>query len=1099
VLTHQLTRQVNMNVPDTDRPLTMRPTDGLRRASSASASSFRRQCKKKISKSNSTTKATIRQPHSKLLKSVSIAGISFYSSSNEQVSTLSSNAYFSSETSAITDTIMNTHCQDSPKNVSEYGSSDFTAFVSPSMYSLSNSDGDNFPTHNSIISTDKLSPDKILFRRSTSSNESDRTLAISIRMQNINAEHDSEHFEIVWRNLSYQVPLKFSEQVKRSFSKLRTYVTNINKCSYQPQVSSTQAHTTIAQHQQQQQQHQRDSSFQNKLAYPRAQFDVPHNLAYNNNSSRSSSSSISSPTVASSIYADNTRRRVIFSHLNGCIRSGQVTAILGPSGAGKTTFLKCLTGRISKGITGSIEVCGNDTRKHRKLRLCMIPQRDYLLEHLTVKENLMFASKIKNAEGDFDHAANVERVVQMLRLASCLHLKTGKISGGQHKRVSIAQELLSNPDILVLDEPTSGLDSLTCYKTVYVLQDLANLSRKGLISPLAIVLTIHQPQTKIFKLFHHVYVISSLGQCIYEGRPEDVADTIKESCSLVEPLTDGNPASFIIEIASEEHGTEPILALASLQRQNFYLDWRLSGDDSGHSSSSSSDLGPNNSSKNLTEPVDDCIIVSRSPDHLNLAASKTMTPFEPLSFVNGDSTKSKQSSINVMQYDVSSDNKSQSSNSTLYDKFKFRSHTTSNRGRHKKNRLPLKWHADKSAGFWHHVQLLTYRTWLSMWRDPLLTSTRIFFHLIIPFVMAVVYSPKSGIANACPNLEREFDVRTMASPKNVQQLQEQHNELILTFENTSLFFILLYSFSMCVLALTSLSFPLNMHILAKESGNGWYSLPRFVMAKTLADLPMELTMPLLTMSLVYPLTNQPSSYMNWRMLSITLVMTMCSLISQTQGLIFGALFMNNVQTAVFVSQASSLPWILLSGFTTRVSELTQALRLLSFGSVYRLGIESILSIRYGFGMCPCDKDKISDTPAHFVGIPPQVSSVFKYWMETYRPEDSDSVLDDSNNSTITTGTSMITNITSTSAAPTLVNSTTDSSAPSNQQDLFAEMASYLSRANTFGVDIESCHDVRPFILNARDIDEDTLPKYLIGLVLILLLMKVLLFILVKLR
>lgn len=634
-------------------------------------------------------------------------------------------------------------------------------------------------------------------------------------------------------------------------------------------------------------------------------------------------------------------------------------------------------------------------------------------------ENLLFASRIKNTHANFDHSENVARVASLLGLQACLKLKTNKLSGGQYKRVSIAQELLSKPDILILDEPTSGLDSLTCYRTVSVLRDLVDKSRDCLIPPLAIVMTIHQPQIKIFNLFHHVYVLSSMGQCVYEGPPEYLIDTVADSCKLLPPADDLNPASFIIDLASEVYGDAPINMLVQLQRENFHL---LHLDDSNTSNNRA--IGYN----------------IKSAAGTNLVKSQLFVESDHLKDDNPIKIKFEEDSVKQKVVHSGKDIKS-CDELKISDRLKRRNNDNHN--------------------FWLHTGLLVKRLWISMWRDPLLTTTRISFHLIIPFVFYFIYSHKSGAANACPHVEREFDFQTMTSEANIQRLEVQHNELILTFENVSLFFLLLYSFSMCVLAVTALSFPLNMQILLKETSNGWYSMPRFVMAKTLADLPIEIFMPMVSVAIAYVLTGQPSSYLCWRMLTVTAVMTLCSLISQTQGLLFGAYFMNNVQAAVFISQASSLPWILLSGFTTRVSELPKILQWLSFGSIYRLGIESILAVRYGFGMCPCDKELVNDTPVKMVGIPDQLRSVVRYYLDMY----------------------------------------TESPSPATNStgDIFEKIASTMSRANTFGVNIVDCHDVRPFILSAREVDEATLPTFIIILVSIFVSLKILLFCVVRLH
>lgn len=632
-------------------------------------------------------------------------------------------------------------------------------------------------------------------------------------------------------------------------------------------------------------------------------------------------------------------------------------------------------------------------------------------------ENLLFASRIKNTQKKFDHDENVHRVANLLGLQTCLKLKTSRLSGGQSKRVSIAQELLSQPDILILDEPTSGLDSLTCYRTVSVLRELADMSKSGLLAPLAIIMTIHQPQIKIFNLFHHVYIMSSLGSCVYEGRPEFLVHTVADCCKLLPPPDDQNPASFIIDLASEVYGAEPVAKLIGLQRDNFLL------------------------AHHRANPELD-------PFQHHGAGGQPAKGGPILHSCRGPARQ------------------------------RPRAQEASGRQLHISEQLRKRNSHDRS--FWLHTGLLVKRLWMSMLRDSLLTTTRVAFHLAIPFVFYFVYSQKSGMANACPHVERELDIRDMVSESNIQRLTIQHDELILTFENVSLFFLLLYSFSMCVLAVTALSFPLNMQILLKETTNGWYTMPRFVMAKTLADLPIELTMPMVSVSIAYALTGQPSSYFCWRMLAVTAVMTLCSLISQTQGLLFGAYFMNNVQAAVFVSQASTLPWIMLSGFTTRISQLPRLLQWLSFGSIYRLGIESIVAVRYGFGMCACDEELVNDNPPKIVGIPDQVKSVMSYYMDMY-------------NSSPPAGPPADGQPTRLEAAVMAANSSGE------QTDLFGKIASTLARANTYGADIVSCHDVKPFIMSAREVDESTLPIFVSVLLAVLIVLKILLFFVVKIR
>lgn len=251
--------------------------------------------------------------------------------------------------------------------------------------------------------------------------------------------------------------------------------------------------------------------------------------------------------------ADSPRR--ILNSLDGSFCSGQLSAILGPSGAGKSTFLSALFGSKQESAYGTSIITWFDQglspedklkNSRRSLRIAFLTQHDHLLHHLTVYEALLFASKLKNPDKssrDINfHKANVKRVAKMLKLGECLNTRCGKLSGGQYKRVSIGQELLSEPDIIILDEPTSGLDSMTCLSTIKTLKSIV------FNQPMSIILTIHQPDSDVFSLFDHVYVIAQGGTAIYEGPPANIMPTLA-SVNLVAPSPGYNPARFILEQA----------------------------------------------------------------------------------------------------------------------------------------------------------------------------------------------------------------------------------------------------------------------------------------------------------------------------------------------------------------------------------------------------------------------------------------------------------------------------------------------------------------------------------------------------------------------
>ena len=233
---------------------------------------------------------------------------------------------------------------------------------------------------------------------------------------------------------------------------------------------------------------------------------------------------------------------------NGEIYSGSLTALMGPSGAGKSTLLNCLTGRYVTGVKG--DICITCRGSKPKANISFVPQKDDLFMTFTVRETLVFASKMKNLSSDTNHEDEAMRVMKNLNLECCRDVKVSKCSGGQVKRVCIAVELISNPDILVLDEPTTGLDSSTAAQCVELLRRL--IESKS--NPPAIVATIHQPNYKIFQEFTSVYLLSRNGQNVYHGPPSKIVDYFSRY-NLICP-TYCNPADYAIEVAYGDYGQE---------------------------------------------------------------------------------------------------------------------------------------------------------------------------------------------------------------------------------------------------------------------------------------------------------------------------------------------------------------------------------------------------------------------------------------------------------------------------------------------------------------------------------------------------------------
>lgn len=766
-------------------------------------------------------------------------------------------------------------------------------------------------------------------------------------------------------------------------------------------------------------------------------------------------------------YKLASQRNPILNGLSGCFKSGELSAVLGPSGAGKSTLIDCLMGKRERGLRGRTWVEFKDPqvererRTKRPLKMATIPQQDHLLDSLTVTETFMFASKIKNAhltyeeeeeeeaknDGDdqsngnvspksrtrFDHFKNVQRVIQQLNLSSCASLKCGKLSGGQYKRVSIGQELLSRPDIMILDEPTSGLDSVTCYQTISALRKLIESSPY----PIAIVATIHQPDIEVFQLFHKAYVLASGGRAIYEGATGDIFDRVQLAWDLVEsrrkkPLAlmasqseasrekeqllrsqllerRSNPARLIVELAANEYGYEMTTVLNELVQQTKATPSEqstLSIISSDFSGSNHSVSGGGGGSTSGSQVVD-----------LN-------NPEEQLSTRSGAPT-----------FDYESNNPRY--RRAELDKLLRLSQAKSG-------------NASSISVYFKHLWLHAKRSWLTIIRDPMLFSVQLALHIFVPLLIS--YSFQSHRGDACPKVG-PLDVVKEAFRQDGNVLSDLNVELRIAFENLGYMFFQIYVIIFAAVCVTSLTYPLVMHVLLKEYRNGWYSMSSYFLGRTLADLPVPTFNVVLAMGISYHLTGQPLSPYGWRFLSVSALTVLATLVAQTQGLMFGAMLMNAPQAAVFVAPASTAPLVVVSGFLIRIRSLPVPLQILSQFSYFTHLLNGFIVSRYGFNRCPCQESDFEIDPAH--QVPAQARAVIDLWVDTFADE----------YRTTTT------NISSTPSG--------------GDTNLVAKLVDTIGRAKTFGFEMQTCDEVKPFTMLDYELNDSHLIICFIALLLML--------------
>ncbi len=227
-------------------------------------------------------------------------------------------------------------------------------------------------------------------------------------------------------------------------------------------------------------------------------------------------------------------------NLSFTLKSGEMLAIMGGSGTGKTTLLSLLNGTLLP-QEGSITINGHDiSEPAAKDLIGFVPQDDLLIEELTVYQNLWFTAKLCfEGLSDEELDRRVMKTLKDLGLDAIKDLKAGSainkyISGGQRKRLNIALELIREPAVLFLDEPTSGLSSADTEKVILLLKEQ---TLKGKL----IVVNIHQPSSDVYKLFDRLWLLDRGGYPVFDGNPIDAITYFKEAANYADAETSACP------------------------------------------------------------------------------------------------------------------------------------------------------------------------------------------------------------------------------------------------------------------------------------------------------------------------------------------------------------------------------------------------------------------------------------------------------------------------------------------------------------------------------------------------------------------------------
>lgn len=203
--------------------------------------------------------------------------------------------------------------------------------------------------------------------------------------------------------------------------------------------------------------------------------------------------------------------------VSGYCKAGTITALMGSSGAGKTTLMDCLAARKDEGtLTGEVMLNGQRLPVSFQRTTGYCEQLDIHLPQATVREALEFSALLRQPRHvpNSEKLAYVDEIIDLLEMHDIEDAIIGEPGAGlgveQRKRLTIGVELVSRPNLLFLDEPTSGLDGQSSFLIVGFMQKLAATGQ-------SILCTIHQPSAALFAGFDMLLLLKAGGRTVYFG------------------------------------------------------------------------------------------------------------------------------------------------------------------------------------------------------------------------------------------------------------------------------------------------------------------------------------------------------------------------------------------------------------------------------------------------------------------------------------------------------------------------------------------------------------------------------------------------------
>src|SRR5213596_2970717 len=214
------------------------------------------------------------------------------------------------------------------------------------------------------------------------------------------------------------------------------------------------------------------------------------------------------------------------------IMRGELVCVMGASGSGKSTLLRVLSGQLQP-TSGDVFLNGQSLYQNvdtLKQYISYMPQQDAFDEHLTIGENLQFAAAIRAPHlSKRDRVRRLDAKLIELGLSERRDAVVGSpekktLSGGERKRLNIGLDMIGMSDVYLFDEPTSGLSSKDSEHVIEIVRSMAHNK--------IVIVTIHQPSSKIFQMFHKVILLDKGGRLVFFGTPNEALQYFAQAENL---------------------------------------------------------------------------------------------------------------------------------------------------------------------------------------------------------------------------------------------------------------------------------------------------------------------------------------------------------------------------------------------------------------------------------------------------------------------------------------------------------------------------------------------------------------------------------------